>query len=166
MQYLIIVLSIIANFVIQGAIMPYFRIFGKVPNISLVLIVIFSLAKGKYYGGIIGLIVGLIRDILFSTSIGLNALIYFFIGYLIGFVEDAFARDSIISPVVLTIISTVVYNVLYSTMLYLLRWDTSLEFTVKSIFSFEIIYNAFVSIIMYKIFQKIFSQPRIRFYKR
>lgn len=166
MQLLVIFITIIVNFILQSTVVPYFQILGKVPNISLVLVVIYSLARGKYYGGIIGLIIGLIQDILFSVSIGLNAIIYFFIGYLIGNVEDAFARDNIISPLVLTIVATIFYNAVYSTMVYFLGWDTSLEIAARSIFSFEIVYNAIISVFVYKLIKKIFSQPRIRFYKR
>ncbi len=162
----LIVITIIINFIFQGTILPYFEIFGVVPNTALIIVVILALAKGKYYGGFYGLIIGLIQDIMYSSVIGINAFILFFAGYFIGFVEDTFARDNIINPIIFTAITTIYYNILYSIFLYFLSRNISFITAVKSVFSFEVIYNSIVSIGIYKLFQKIFSQPTIRFGKR
>jgi len=164
-NFLIIIIMII-NFIFQGTILPYFEIFGVVPNTALIIVVIFALAKGKYYGGFYGLIFGLIQDIMYSPVIGINAFILFFTGFCIGYVEDTFARDNIISPIFFTSVATVCYNILYSLFLYFLSRNINFTTAVRSVFSFEIVYNSIVSIAIYKLFQKIFSGPKIRFGKR
>lgn len=166
MTNFLIVLSIIVNFIFQSTILPYFEIFRVVPNTALIIVVVLALAKGKYYGGIYGLIIGLIQDIMYSTVIGINAFILFFAGYFIGFVEDTFARDNILNPIAFTALTTVYYNILYSLFLYFLSRNINFITAVRSVFSFEVIYNSIVSIGIYKLFQRIFSQPVIRFGKR
>lgn len=161
-----IILSIIINFILQSTLLPYFNIFGVVPNTALIMVVIISLAKGKYYGGVSGLIIGLLQDIMFSNAIGINAFIFFFAGYLIGFIEDTFARDNIINPIIFTATTTIYYNIMYSLFIYFLGRSISFETVVKSVFSIEVIYNSVVSILIYKIFQKILSEPSIRFGRR
>lgn len=166
MVYFLVALTIIMNFILQGSIFQYFGIFGVVPNTALIIVVIIALAKGKFQGGFFGIVIGLIQDIMFSTTIGINSFIYFVVGYFIGFIEDTFARDNIINPIIFTAISTVFYNITYSLFIYFLTTSITFINAVKSVFSFEVIYNSIVSIFIYKLFQKIFAEPTIRFRKR
>jgi rod shape-determining protein MreD len=166
LKIFLIILTIIFNLIIQSTILPYFEIFGVVPNTALIIVVVLALAKGKYYGGVFGLIIGLLQDVIFSVTIGVNGFIYFFVGYLIGFVEDTFARDNIVNPIILTALATIFYNIVYSLFLFFLSINISYISAVKSVFSLEVIYNSIVSIIIYKLFQVIFSEPKIRFRKR
>lgn len=166
MKIFLIILTIIINLIIQSTILPYFEIFGVVPNTALIIVVVLALGKGKYYGGIFGLIIGLLQDVIFSVTIGVNGVIFFFIGYLIGFVEDTFARDNIANPIILTALATIFYNIIYSLFLFFLSINISYIIAVKSVFSIEVIYNSIVSIIIYKLFHSIFAEPKIRFRKR
>lgn len=165
-MYFLIVLTIIINFILEGTILPYFKIMGVVPNTALIIVVIISLAKGKYLGGIFGIFIGLLQDIIFSSTIGINAFIFFVAGYFIGFIEDTFARDNIINPIIFTGLTTVYYNIMYSLFMFFLSTHITFIDAVKSVFSIEVLYNSVVSILIYKIFQKIFSEPTIRFGRR
>jgi rod shape-determining protein MreD len=160
------ILTIILNLILQSTILPYFAIMGVVPNTALILVVVIALAKGKRYGSILGLVIGLLQDIIFSLTIGINAFIYFFIGYFIGFIEDTFARDNVINPIIFTALSTIFYNIVYSIFMYFLSRNITFVDAVMSVFSIEIIYNCFVSILIYKLFQILYSEPKIRFNKR
>lgn len=68
---------IIINLILQSTILPYLDIMGVVPNTALVIVVIIALSKGKYYGGFFGLFIGLMQDIIFNITIGINGFIYF-----------------------------------------------------------------------------------------
>jgi len=163
---LLIIVTIIINLLFQSTILPYFAIGGTVPNTALVIVVVIALAKGKYYGGIFGIIIGLLQDILFSMTIGINAIIYFFIGYFIGFVEDTFARGNIINPIIFTALGTIFYAIIYSLFLFFLSRQITFIDAVNKVFSIEVIYNCIVAVFIYKLFQLIFSEPKIRFNKR
>lgn len=166
MTIILIFLTIILNLVLQSTIFPYFEILGKVPNTGLIIVVIIALARGRYYGGLFGMLIGLLQDILFSSTIGVNSLIYFFAGYLIGYVEDTFARDSVINIIIFTALATIYYNIFYSLHMYFLNKPVTFIFAVESVFSFEVVYNCIVAIILYKLFQKIITEPKIRFNRR
>ena len=84
----------------------------------------------------------------------------------IRFVEDTFARDNVINPIIFTGLATIFYNIMFSLFMYFLSRNITFIAAVKSVFSLEILYNCLVSIIIYKIFYKIFSEPKIRFNKR
>lgn len=159
----LLVLIIILNFILNITILPYFEILGSIPNTALAMIVVIALSKGKYYGGFFGIFIGLLHDIFFSAHVGINAFIYFFIGYSIGRLENLFIRDNIINPVIFTSLSTIVYNLFYFVYLYFINIEFSFMYFIQKITSLEIVYNAFFAIIIYKIFRKIFDQPRLSF---
>ncbi|MDD2446719.1 MAG: rod shape-determining protein MreD [Tissierellia bacterium] len=163
---MLIILVIILNLIIQSTILPYFSIMGVVPNTSLVLLVLISLAKGKVYGSVSGLIIGMLQDIMFSVTLGINSLIYFLIGYFIGFIEDTFARDNIINPIIFTASSTMFYNIVYSIFLYFLSIKITFTEVISATFSVEIVYNCLISVIVYKLFRRFILEPKIRFSKR
>lgn len=166
MIILLLFLTILINLVIQSTILPYFEIFGVVPNTALIIVVVIALAKGKYYGGLFGIIIGLLQDILFSLTLGINAMIFFFIGYFIGFVEDTFVRDNMVNPIIFTGLGTIFYSIVYSLFLYFLSREISFIDAVNKVFSLEVVYNCVVSILIYKMYQLLFTQPKIRFGKR
>lgn len=163
MSTIIILLMIIFNLVIQTTIIPYFSIMGIVPNTVLVLIVVIALKVGRVKGAMFGLIAGFMQDILFSSTIGINAFILFFVGYAIGFAENSFSRDNIINPIIFTIVGTIFYNFTYSLFLFFLSREISFIGAVRYIFSIEIVYNALFAIIYGYLLHMIFTKPKIRF---
>lgn len=166
MTTFLVALTLLVNLIFQSVVLPDLKIFGMVPNTTLAIVVVIALSKGRYYGGIIGLIAGLTQDILFSMTIGISGFILFFVGYLTGFAEDSFARDNAFNPVIFTVIGTLFYNALFALFMFFLSRDITLEDAVRSLISFELVLNAIAAFAIYKLFRKIFSRPQIRFKRR
>jgi rod shape-determining protein MreD len=163
---LLLALIIVLNTVFQTTILPYFSIFGYLPNTALVLTVIIAIFRGKYYGIFFGLAIGIIQDILFGTVIGVNALLYSMIGYSIGIVKNVLNTENIIVPTVFTAIATIFYNFSYAIVIFFLSREITLSIMIKNTFSIEIILNFFISIIIYKLLSKIFTVPTLKFGNR
>jgi len=138
-------------------------ILGVVPNISLLVVITISLYKGRLYGGIIGIAIGLIQDILFSPIIGLNAFIFFFAGYLIGLIENKLIKDNTLIPILLSIIGTVYYNFAYYIFMFFLSHEIEFLSFAKDVLLIETVYNSVLIVPIYKMFSKIFAVPQIRF---
>lgn len=166
MIVLITLLIIIINFIFQSTIIHYFSIFGVVPNTALIIIVIFGLLRGKKTASIAGLSAGLLQDIIFSPVIGINGFIYFFIGYAVGMAENKLSKDNILIPFFMTSISTIFYHLFYYLFMFFLSYNISFLDFFKNIVIIELIYNSFISILLYKWFSKIFVVPSIRFGRR
>lgn len=166
MIILTLALLIIINLVIQSTILPYMTIFGAAPNTALIIIVIISLLKGKYYGGFFGLALGLVQDIIFGTVIGVNALIYFLLGYTIGLIQSTLNIENKIIPVLCTALGTILYNLLYFLFMFFLARNIPMDVMVKKTFSIGIIYNSLLSIFVYNLFSKFFVVPSLKFGKR
>ncbi|MBG0763652.1 MAG: rod shape-determining protein MreD [Tissierellales bacterium] len=52
------------SLIIQSTILQFIKIVDIVPNISLIFLIIFSIQLGEYYGGLLGLFLGIITDVL------------------------------------------------------------------------------------------------------
>jgi rod shape-determining protein MreD len=154
---------IIFNLVIQSTIIPIFPIMGVVPNTALVLIVVLALKVGRVKGAVFGLIAGFLQDFLFASTIGINAFILFFVGYVIGFAENSFSRENIINPIMFTIAATIFYNFTYSLFLFFLSREIIFMDAIKTIFSIEILYNAIFAVIYGYLVHIFFTKPQIRF---
>lgn len=163
---LIMSLVIVINFILQSTIFSYIRIFGVLPNTSLIIIVVIALLKGKKTGSIVGLIIGLLQDIIFSPVIGVNGFIYFFIGYFVGLAENKLSKDNMLIPFIMVAGSTVVYHLFYYLFMFFLAHNIFFSDFFKKVVFLEIIYNSLLSILFYKWFSRIFVVPSIRFGRR
>ena len=157
---------IVINFILESTILSYFSIFGVLPNTSLIIIGAIALLRGRKTGSIVGLVMGLLQDIVFSPVIGVNAFIYFFIGYSIGMAENNLSKDNALIPFVITIGSTIGYHLLYYFFMFFLGHNINFPVFFKKIVIFEIAYNSLLSILFYKWFSRIFVIPSIRFGKK
>ena len=163
MFIIIIILVILINFILGTTVFPYISIYGVVPNIALLVVMYLGSYKGRIYGGILGIIIGLINDILFSSIIGVNALILFFAGYLVGIGEDRIIKDNMLIPIALALAGTIYYNFIYYIFMYFLSAEITFLSYAKTKLLIELIYNLVLAIPIYKIFSKIYTVPQIRF---
>lgn len=166
MIILLLVLIIILNTIFQTTILPYFTIFGYLPNTALIFTVIIAVLRGKYYGIFFGLAIGIIQDTLFGTVIGVNALLYAMIGYSVGIAKNVLNTENIIVPTFFTVMATISYNFLYAIVIYFLSREITLYAMIKNTFSIEIILNLLISMTIYKSLSKIFIVPKLKFGNR
>lgn len=131
MKKIIIMISLIVlGFVLQTSFLVFFDYFNIIPNISLILLVVFAMLSDSLTGGLLGFITGLLYDAMLYDVFGIYTLIYFFIGALIGNYSDEILRENYLASSVITGISTLVMNSLLYLILFFLR------FRVQSAISF------------------------------
>mgnify|MGYP003016086923 CR=1 FL=1 len=157
---------IVVNFILQSTILQSINILGIVPNTTLVIVVSIALLKGKRTGGIVGLLAGLLQDIIFSPTIGPNAFVYFFIGYLIGLSEQKVFKDSLFIPFIFTIITSLAYHGVYCVFMYFLGTNIRFHFFLRDSVLLETLYNSILIMPIYKWFSNIFTVPSIKFGRR
>lgn len=163
MKNLVVGLLIFIVFIIQTTVLRYFEIFGVVPNLCLVLIVSFSLLEGKKQGAIVGIIVGLLYDIMFSNALGVTALIYYFIGYVGGMFNKKVFTSTVLTPFVFTAIATVVYNFYQVLCFYLSNCHFDYLNTLGSIIVIELLYNSVICVVFYRLMPKLIKTPSFNF---
>lgn len=162
-NYIFVFFILILNFIVQTTVLQHFSIAHVVPNTALIIIITISLLKGKYKGAFIGLIAGLLQDILFSKIIGINALIYFLIGYVTGLLNNKVFKESIALPFLTVAVSTLSYHIMYYLFMLFLSRDVSFLMMMKNIALKEAIYNSIISIFVYKQVMKHYKITQIDF---
>lgn len=165
MNKLKIFLCFFLSIIIQITLVPNINFLNASMNMSISFIVALSMNFGSYFGGYSGVFLGLIEDILFSQVIGIRALIYYIIGFLVGYNENSINKGDIRSGSIITALSTVFYWSL-SVILYMVigskNYIVNLAYFKGPIF-IEIFFNILLYIITDYVFRKIFKKEKFKF---
>lgn len=146
------VLGIIISFVLQTTVFKWLSIGNIVPNILIILTVIYGITNGDRFGLITGFFCGLICDIFFGNFIGLNALLYMYIGYINGKFNQNFYPEDIKLPLILIILSDLSYSVFYYMAMFMLRGKFYFSYYLGKIILPEMVYTTIVFLIFYSIY--------------
>lgn len=158
MKNIILILIGIFIILIENSIMNYIDIFNISLNASIVYISIISLFVKRNEGALIGLILGLLKDILIGRFIGVNALVFFVIGYLYGILQDKIFKENITTIFILTLFSS-----LFDSLVNCLLLKSSFE-SEKILFS--LVKGTFFIPILNTIFALIIYKALINFVKK
>lgn len=151
---ILVALSLIVV-VLQQAVFSNIKILGIAFDIVFVYIVCYSLTRNDIESIIIALFTGVIRDAFFPGVFGVNTIIYIITAYLAGIIQKKIYRNSIFIPIVFTMLFTILKDVLYFSFMYLINYKPIALSIVIKVILVEGISNSVISIIMYKIMQKL-----------
>lgn len=161
-KFSIIIAIIIVSFIIQTSLFNFFNILGTVPNISLILVVIFALMTNGIAGGILGILTGVMYDTMIYDVFGIYTLIYFFIGSIIGTYNDYILRENYVAYSTITALSTVVWHFLLYVILFFMKYRVGSASNILSNIFIEIIFNAVMVIFVHKLINLIFDKLSIK----
>ncbi|MBS3994191.1 MAG: rod shape-determining protein MreD [Alkaliphilus sp.] len=162
MKFMAVFIIMTCNLILQSTLLQYFKIFNIIPNTTLVLVVVFSILWGKYRGASIGLVAGLVQDILFGEMVGTNALIYMLIGLIIGSLESSIFKENSFTPVFFSTLSTFVYHLLFYFIMTIADNQIPFLLILRKIVLIEVIYNAVFSVAIYKIIYSLTKHQNLR----
>ncbi len=153
----IILFFIIAYFLIyflQANFFSWFNIRGVQPNLFVVLVLFIGLNTNSKVGQIMGFIIGLFTDFLFSDSIGISAVLFMLIVYSGEILHKRFPKNSKITLIIMSSITTGIYELLrvcYRYMFFSSQMGFVQFITTVAI---ELLFNALLIIILYPIINK------------
>ncbi|MBR3645012.1 MAG: rod shape-determining protein MreD [Lachnospiraceae bacterium] len=148
---IIILLLILFAFILQNTFSLYMRSFSIIPNFLIILTCIFGYMNGKTEGMFIGFVAGLLVDILAADVIGMNALLYLYVGYFSGIFNRLFYSDMIWLPLSIIGIGDFIYNFGYYVIRFVLRNKLDVTFYMKNIMIPELIFTVFAGFILFKL---------------
>ena len=146
-----IVMGILAVFLLclESTILHHIEIYGIIPNLTLCMVVSCSLLFGSTFGRRLGLMIGLIQDVLFLDVLGFFTLLYFLLGQIAGLFKNGFDQNNLL----LSLGLTALFDLLFSAICYLFfhffqgRIDV-MYFLTSTIFP-ELVYTIIASIPVY-----------------
>ncbi len=155
-RLIVYLLEIIILFVIQSAAFHYFKLANIMPNLLLILVISTAYMRGRLSGMLVGFFSGIIIDLMFgSYIIGLYALLYLLIGYLMGFTHRVYSNDDYTLPIVLIGIGDLIYGFFYYVFEFLLRGRLNFLYYLRRFILPEIIYTIAASVLLYKLLHMI-----------
>jgi len=80
--------------VLQTTVFTHLRVFGAVPDLTLVATVAMAYEEGPIAGAVFGFAAGLSTDMFLSTPLGLSALAFALTGYGVGLFQSGLIRES------------------------------------------------------------------------
>ncbi len=133
----------------------WFTIAGVSPNLFVILVLFLGLFAGKRVGVPMGIFFGILLDFFASKKIGISAIVLGTIGIIAGILDKNFSKDSKITIILMTILSTSIYEIGVYILNYIII-STNIEILLFiRILLIEVIYNAILTIILYPILQKL-----------
>ncbi len=153
---------IVTGFVIQTSLLGFFNIFGAIPNIPLMLVVIFSMMSDGVTGGIFGIMTGVLYDTMIYDVFGIHTVIFFVIGALIGNYSEYMLRENSASYAVVTAISTAVMHFLMYLILFFLRYKVGNAGGILYGIVIEILLNTVLVIFLLKVVIRVFNKLNVK----
>jgi rod shape-determining protein MreD len=89
-----LVLVVISLVVLQTTVFTHLRVFGAVPDLTLVATVAMAYEEGPMAGAVFGFAAGLCTDLFLSTPLGLSALAFALTAYGVGLFQSGLIRES------------------------------------------------------------------------
>lgn len=154
----IMITIIIINFIFQTSLYSFVSLFGVVPNISLILLVIFSIMTNGIIGGFLGLLTGFLYDIMLQEVFGIYTLIYFVIGALIGSFSEELNRENYVLYGTTTFLASIFMHLSMFVILFFLRYRVDSTYSILGIIIFEVILNTVLSFFVLKLIIKLFTR--------
>ena len=154
MDKLKLVLIYAAAFLLQCTVFNTVAVFGVTPNILLMMTVVYSFFFKKMDGLAIGVIFGILQDMLFGQVIGVSALIYLILGMIFKLMRTIVFKDNRILLLFVVIFSTLFYALAYWLLCrVMLQTDLSLLYSLKRV-PISIVMNFIVLLLIIPIAKK------------
>lgn len=125
------------------------------PNLMIIVVSSFGFMRGKKEGMYIGFVVGLILDIFGGSILGINALLYMYIGYFNGHFRKMFYPEDIKLPMLLIAGSDLSCSLLIYFFFFLFRNRFDFQYYFMNIILPELVYTMLITIFLYFIILKI-----------
>jgi len=148
-RFFVSVVLIILCFLLQTTVFQWLDFGCIVPNLMIVLTASFGFMRGKKTGLLFGFFCGLLVDIFFANVLGLNAMIYMYIGYANGKFNRIFYPEEIKLPLLLILVSDFCYGFLYYVTLFLMRRRFQFGFYFMNIILPEMVYTILITLLLY-----------------
>ncbi|MGL5695158.1 MAG: rod shape-determining protein MreD [Peptostreptococcaceae bacterium] len=139
--------------IVEGSITNYIDIYGVSFNLVLVYCTIISLYLEDLEAGVIGLIIGLIKDVYIGGIFGVNSLVLFAICYGISSLKNKIYKESYITIGTLVIVTSIfdsMVNITATTLVY--ESYGILTMALKGIVVIPLI-NGILGIVVYALFK-------------
>jgi rod shape-determining protein MreD len=149
---------LLVNAIVQSALLPFLQIVGIQPDTLLILTACFALLGGGNTGMLAGFFGGLLQDVLYGHSIGVNAFQYMVIGYLIGLLYEKVFVDKIFVPMVVVFLGALLRGFMMMLYLYFNRVGMPFYFGFARVIVPEALYTSAFTLLIFRWLSSLYQQ--------
>ena len=149
MSRIIVVVIGLVNLLGEATWLHRVAIFDIVPNLSMILIVFWGILQGGEHGRRLGLVVGLLQDILFCRVIGFYGLVYYLIGHISGFFNRDFDKRHFILSLTVVAAADLAYGILHYLIYCFFQGNLDIGYYFMRRVLPEVCYTALISVPLY-----------------
>ncbi|WP_026494689.1 rod shape-determining protein MreD [Butyrivibrio sp. WCD3002] len=146
--------SIIISFILQTTLFRYIDFGGIVPNLLMILTSSYAFMRGDKSGMMVGFFCGILVDIFFGSYLGFYALIFMYIGFVIGKFNKIFYPEHILLPLLLIVASDFIYGFICYVLLFMFRNKFDLNYYMMHVIIPEVVYTSLVAIFIYPVLNR------------
>ena len=140
---------------IQTNFFSWFKIAGIQPNLFVIFVLFIGLFVGRTPGVVFGVICGTFLDLFVGKIIGPTAILLAIVGYLGGYFDKSFSKESKITIILMVIGVTVIYE-LGKYIINIFTFQLDAEFVpFFRIILIELFYQFLLTIILYPLMKKV-----------
>ena len=154
-RFVFTLLSILISFILQTTVFRVIDFSGIVPNLMITLTASYAFMRGDKSGMVIGMFCGILIDIFFGSYLGFYALIYMYIGFIVGKFNKIFFPENILLPLALIVSSDFLFGFTCYVLLFMFRNKFDIGYYMLNVIIPEAVYTALVAIFIYPVLIKI-----------
>lgn len=165
---LLLMIIFLILYLLQSNFFSWFNLAGVMPNLFVIFVLIIGLFSGEERGIAFGIIFGISLDFFIGKNVGVSGIMLGIIGFLGGYLNRNFSKDSRVTMIIMIILSTLFYEIGSYLFNYFMN-DASIQIGLLiKLLIIESFYNTVITIILYPLIvksgyqlEKIFKENRI-----
>ncbi len=142
---------VIVSFILHTTVFRVLDFGGIGPNLMMIIVASLGFIKGDKTGLVIGFFSGLLVDIFFGTYLGFFALIYMYLGFIVGKFHEVFFSQNIAIPIVFITIADFLFGFVCYVLMFLFRTRFNIGYYMVNVIIPEMVYTALIAIFYYPI---------------
>ena len=148
-------LAAFLGIVLRDTVFNGLSVAGGKPDFVLILVVFFAIFRGSVQGGLMGVALGLLEDLMTGRFIGINAICKGLLGYLVGVSERNLYKNNFFFFFAAILAATFLNTVFYYLFSVLIGGHVGLEKLILSTIP-DAVYNMCFSPVFYAVFYNFF----------
>lgn len=165
-KYAVMAAFVVVNFILQTSLYGYVNIFGVVPCLSLILVVVFAVLTDNVAGALLGALTGVLYDVIMYDVFGLYTLIFFTVGAVIGTFNEELNRENTWLYVLLVLAASVFMQVMTYLTLFFMRVNMNGLPLIMGKLILEIILNTILAAAIFRFVIYFFNKINIKLLSR
>lgn len=155
--YLLVALIFALLLVVEGSVLSFFIMERALPDLYLVLVVCLGFMLGERRGALIGLLAGLLQDIVLGSALGFFACAKMLLGYGAGLLGRELYHDQLLAPSLMVLVGTLIHEfLLFFLITRFIGPEMSVEWSISNFFIPKAFYNMGLTLLCYPLLYRFY----------